>query len=152
MDATFWHEITERDHADAKTASCKKVILLPLSLLFFFIFFNLLSPFFLYYLLLIDYPKPFLHHLSDRWSAVAFLHVFFSLCIDIHSYFVERFRSQSNKVGLTKLTLSSFGHRPYTTPLYERREYFEPEEVELRELRGGAKLTLQLYRKFATLY
>lgn len=128
MDATFWHEITERDHADAKTASCKKVILLPLSLVFFFIFFNLLSPFFLYYLLLIDYPRQFLQNLSDRWSAVAFLRVFFSLCIDIYSYFVERFRSQSNKVQL--LTLSSFGHRPYTTPLYEGRDYFEPEEVE----------------------
>lgn len=127
MDATFGHKVIERlaellNHADAKTVLCEKVILLPLSLVFFFIFFNFMSLLFLYYLLLIAYPRQFLHHLSDTWSAVAFLHVFFPLCIDIYSYFAERFRSQMNKVQL--LTLSSFGLRQldtdHTQPSYIR--------------------------------
>lgn len=130
IDATFlaWNNrkrLAELlNYADAKTVSCERIVLLPLSLVSFFIFFNLMPPFFLYYLLLIAYPGQFLHHLSDTWSAVAFLHVFFSLCVHIYSYFAERFRSQTNKVQL--LTLSSFGFRQldtdHTQPPYIRGE------------------------------
>jgi len=79
---------------------------------------------FLYYLLLIVYAGQFLHHLSHIWSAAAFLHVFFSLCIEIYSYFAERFGSQMKKVQL--VTVSYFGLRhlvtDHTQPLYLRVE------------------------------
>lgn len=99
---------------------------------------SLTSPLLSYHLLLIAYPGQALYYWSDACGAVPFLHVFFSLCLDLYSYFTGRCR---NSVNSFLFRSPSTWHRAHTTSPHQG-------ELALNQERGN-KLTLQQCRKSA---